>query len=236
MKKSGGDIIIQLNKQNIFSFIECCILSFPLILMLFYFTFLFVSELVWLLKGAGISWRTMVMIGDIPFVVSIISIYISNFIFYYVLKKKYNFKMNVFLYGVGFTSCCVTFVFLIQGKLQGSFWSGTEFLFWSLFCILSFVLVYYSYAILLLNEKKEVNKVTSYLIIMIIISSLILIVLEIITLHPPIAGGVLFLFGLYLVCVSSFKKIRISLRRFAWSLFLPFFVIFWYVFLTTPFM
>ncbi|WNY23913.1 hypothetical protein MmiHf6_12360 [Methanimicrococcus hongohii] len=232
----GDGIITQILNKNQISFIECCILSFPSILMLFYFISLFVSGLIRLLKGVDIPWRTLAIIGDLPLILSIISIFIFNSVFYNFLKKKYDFKLNVFFYGVGFTSCCVTFIFLTQGKLQGSFWSGFELIFWSFLCMFSFMLTYYCYAILLQNEEKRTDNVISYLIAMILVFSLILIVLEIITSHPPIAGGLLLIFVLYLICCVSFTQIRISLRGFAWSMFLPSFVIFWYVFLSTPFM
>ncbi|MDV0447850.1 hypothetical protein MsAg5_17670 [Methanosarcinaceae archaeon Ag5] len=144
--------------------------------------------------------------------------------------------MNVFLYGVGFTSCCVELVFLVQVQFAKYGGGGIEILSWSIFYTLLFLFVYYSYAVLIQNDEKEISKVTLYLPFMIFIFSLISIILETMNSHPPIAGVFLLLFGLYFAGCLISKKIRISLRGFAWSLFLPMFILLWYTVLTTPFL
>ena len=182
----------------------------------------------WFLEEETINWWA---IDSLLFLICVILILILNFIFYCILKKKYNFKIYVFLYGVGFTSCCVMIVFLIQTYFAK--YAENELLLWCTFYIFSFMLVYYFYAALYQNEKKETSAIISRLPVMVSISALISTALEIINSRPPIAGVLLLLFGFYILIL---KKSRLSLRGFAWSLFLPMLIVLCYRVLTTPFL
>ncbi|WNY25102.1 hypothetical protein MsAc7_06430 [Methanolapillus millepedarum] len=204
-------------------------------LISFSFISMLISELVRLSRGDPASWRTTLIISDIPFILCIILIIIFNYLFYYVLKKKYNFEANVFFYGIGFTSCCVISIIFIQALLDNPYGKGIDVLLWSILYMLSFVLVYYSYAILCQNEKKD-HKFVLRLSIFVFIYSLILSVVEIAYFRPPVAGILLLLLGLYLFFCLLFEKIRLSVRGFAWVLFVPMFIVNLYGFLTTPFM
>ncbi|WNY23914.1 hypothetical protein MmiHf6_12370 [Methanimicrococcus hongohii] len=221
-----------LNERNIISFVECCILSFPLILFSFLFASQIIPQLVRFLGGENVNWWA---IDSLSFTdcVTFIFIFILNYILYCILKKKYNFEIYVFLYGVGFTSCCVTLVILIQTFFIK--YAEIGLLLWCIFYMLSFMPVYYSYAILYQDEKKETDSVLSRLPLTIFVFSLISTVVEIINSRPPVAGVLLLLFGLY-VNYFIFKKFRLSLRGFAWSMFLPMVIVFCYRILTTPFL
>ena len=176
------------------------------------------------------------MLVEILPAISLILILIFNFIFYYVLKKKYNFEMNVFLYGVGFTSCCVMLVFFIHVVLNLNGAMPWNILSLCIFYMFAFILLYYSYATLLRSNKKEASKIPLYLTIMTVITFLILTGFEIIMYGTSIACLFLLFFGLYLACCFIFEEMRFSLRVFAWSLFLPLLVVFCYSFLTAQFM
>lgn len=121
-------------------------------------------------------------------------------------------------------------------QAQFNYYEDVEMLLWAVFYMLSFVFVYYSYAILFQTGQQNSKNLVLSLMLLIFVSSFILTVLEMIQLRPPIAGVLFLLFGLYFVCCFISDKIRLSLRGFAWSLFLPMFIVYWYVFLSTPFM
>jgi len=173
-------------------------------------------------------------------------ILISNFILYFVLKKKYNFEMKVFLYGVGFTSCCVTFALLTQtGFIQLGFYNlfrdGSGYHLYSLYLCytLLFTFLYYSYATFLQNPEKEISRVTLGLTAITGISFAVLIISEIIQYRIPTAGIVPFFFVLYLAYCLIHKKGILNLRELTWSPFFPSCLVFCWVFLyaliTTPF-
>ena len=200
-----------------------------------------------LLRGEDIfNWQAVTdwqTVAEIPVIFhamgsisGIILIFISNFILYSVLKKKCNFEMNVFLYGVGFVSCCVILAFfalstnssfsvLITSSGSTSYGRSIEAYSYFLY-ILPFTLLYYSYATLLQNKEKEINRAALYLTILTVMSFVALIVFEIIKYQIPYMGVFLLLFGLYLVCCFNFKKVRLNLRGFAWSPFLPLIMVF----------
>jgi hypothetical protein len=97
--------------------------------------------------------------------------------------------------------------------------------------MLPFLSVYYSYAILYQNEKKENGISIPRLMIIVLVFSLITAILEIISSRPPIGGVLpLLIFGL---CVFIFKKFRLSLRGVSWSLFLSMFPVLLYLIITS---
>jgi len=208
-----------------FPLIECFILSFPFLLIIFSNIYSYIFELVMLLTGKDAN------LTIIFHMICIVSVFIFNFIFYSVLKKKYNFEMHVFLYGVGFTLCCVIFAFYALSIQQhfGSYEGSIETSVWS-FYILPFIFLYYSYATLLTKNGKDISKVTLFLMTITFISFAILIIFEIIKYQIPFIGIFLLLFGLYLAyCLIYKKKGILNLRLFTWSPFLPSFILFWSV-------
>jgi hypothetical protein len=196
---------------------------------------LFFTPLLIILNGEGFDWQELIIIA-IPMILWVIGL-ISHFIFYSALKKKYNFEMSVLLYGVGFTSCCVIFVLLILGVLHGGPLKE-YFNLWLLY-IFPFTFLYYSYATLLQNNEKDINKNILYLTAATILSFAVLIIIEIMIYGPPVVGALLLPFGLYFAYCLIRKKGVLSLQAFAWSPFLPAFVAFWvfilYSIITTPF-
>jgi hypothetical protein len=203
-----------LNKKYILPLIECFILSFPLL----YITFFAII---------GMYKYTFYMTDLILIILCTIGL-ISHFIFYSALKKKYNFEMNVLLYGVGFTSCSVMFVILILGMLHGPL--REDFNLWLLY-IFPFTFLYYSYAALLRNIEKKVNRITLCLMVIALIFFAALIIIEIMKYGIPFAGILLSPFGLYFAYCLIRKKCVLSLRVFAWSSFLPALITYWMFFL-----
>jgi len=225
-------------KQHVNLFIECFILTFPLLLVILLFIFLCIFELTTLFRGGGASWQTTMIIMFIPEVLYIISIFIFNIIFYFVLKKKNNFKIDVLFHGIGFTSCCVIFVFSALSRLYGL--SGGSIVAYALVLyMLSFILLYYSFATFLQNKEKDLSKVTLYLTAMTFISFAVLIIFEAIQYHIPYVGFFLLLFGLYLTYCLTSKKVILNLQGLAWVLFILSSFAFWYFILyaiiTMPF-
>jgi len=199
-------------KRHINPLIECFILSFVLLVKI-------VVLLLGMLKEAFADWH-------IPAILFIVGL-ISNFIIYSLLKKKYNFEINVFLYGVGFTSCCVAFLGLTEGILNDLFRIGIEENLWS-FYLLPFISLYYSYVTLLYKRKNEINRDTLYLMAITAISFAVLIIFEIIECWIPYVGIFPSLFGLYLVYCLIHKKSILNLQAFTWSPFLPLWIVFLY--------
>jgi len=191
-----------------------------------------------------LDWQAVISLSFLldPFV--FMFVLISNFILYSVLKKKYNFELNVFLYGVGFTSCCVMFeLFTLTGfillGLYDPFGGGIEVYFYHILSMLLFTSLYYSYATFLQNKEKEISRVTLYLTAITGISFAVLIIFEIIQYRIPYAGIIPFLFILYLAYCLIHKKGLLNLRGFAWSPFIPSSVMFGcvllYALIITPF-
>ena len=150
---------------------------------------------------------------------------VSNFILYSVLKKKYNFEINVFLYSVGFTSCCAALLCFTQGILS-IFRVGSETNLWPYY-LLPFIFLYYSYATLLQNDGKEISRVTLCLAATAFIPFAALIIFEVIECWIPWMGIFPSLFGLYLAYCLIHKKGLLNLQRFTWSPFIPSGVAFW---------
>jgi hypothetical protein len=139
--------------------------------------------------------------------------------------------MNVFLYGVGFVSCCVTLVYCILGILHGPGGVSIKSILWY-FYIFPFTFLYYSYATLLQSSEKGIDRVTLYLAAMFFISAAVLTIIEIMLYGIPFAGFFLLLFGLYCAYCLIRKKGILSIQVFAWTPFLPTFIIFWSAFIT----
>ena len=151
--------------------------------------------------------------------------------------------MKAFLYGVGFTSSCVTFALLTQvGFVQLGFYNPfrDEGIYYQHLCyILLFTFLYYSYATFLRNKEKEVSRVTLGLTAATVISFAVLIISEIIQYQIPTTGIIPFLFVLYLAYCLIHKKGILNLREFTWSPFFPSWIVFWcvliYAIITIPF-
>lgn len=235
-KGSGDDSIIQTLKKHAGPLIECFVLSFPLILM----AFLTILSMILKLRRKGIDLQAIIteMLLD-TFMTVILSVLIFNFIFYSVLKKKYNFELNVLLYGIGFMSCCVTFVLFMLILLHGPFERGSIEPFFWFFYVLPFTTLYYSYAALLQNNEKNIDRVILCLSLITLVSFAGLIIFEIIKYQIPYVGVFLFLFGSYLVYCLTSKKSKLSLQLFAWTPCYPalsiFLYVIWYAFVITPF-
>ena len=160
------------------------------------------------------------------------SVFILNFIFYSVVKKRYNFETYVLFYGAGFTSCCITFVFLFTLITHfGSSYGGNIEAFLCLLYIIPFTTLYYSYATLLQNKEKDADKITLSLAAITVLSFVILIIFETIKYQIPYVGVFLLLYGLYLVYCLVRKKGILDFRGFAWSPFIPSFIACCYVIL-----
>ncbi|MCL2549916.1 MAG: hypothetical protein FWE78_03150, partial [Methanimicrococcus sp.] len=138
--------------------------------------------------------------------------------------------------GVGFTSCCVTFLLFTLVSFHGSLiWiEGIKAFLWS-FYILPFTLFYYSYATLLQNKEKEISRITLYLTAITGISFAVLIIFEIIEFGIPFAGFFPILFGLYLAYCLIHKEGILNLRGFAWLSFILSWIMFLYCVITLPF-
>ncbi|WP_338103147.1 hypothetical protein [Methanolapillus millepedarum] len=121
-------------------------------------------------------------------------------------------------------------MFQIQRQFS-SYGGGEKLLPWYIFYALSFVLLYYSYATLLQTGEKKISKATLCLMAMTTLSFLILFIAEILKGRLPLTGVFLLLFGLYFFACFTSEKVRLSLRRLAWALFLPMFILVFYVFL-----
>ncbi|WNY29165.1 hypothetical protein MmiEs2_13880 [Methanimicrococcus stummii] len=152
---------------------------------------------------------------------------IFTIILYSVLKKKYNFEMNVLLYGIGFTSCVSIFSVLIF-RIPTADYIGmaVRFLY-----VIPFILLYYSYAILrttYINGEKSINRDIIILTTAAAILSLFFILFEIMTRPFPYVGISLLLFGVYFAFSFICKKCVLSLRLLAWIPFLPAYVVLYY--------
>ncbi|MCL2863277.1 MAG: hypothetical protein FWE54_04225 [Methanimicrococcus sp.] len=175
-----------------------------------------ISEMI---KGEITHWQTI--IKSIP-VILCLSGFIFHFLLYSVLKKKYNFKKDVFLYGVGFTSAFIAFVFFTLIVLHNGTWWGAsiEEAIWY-FYILPFTSLYYSYATLLKNKEKRASRVTLILLAITVISFALLIIFEISEYRIPYIAVLPVLYVLYLSYCLIHKKGTLGLREFAWIPFLP---------------
>ncbi|WP_318785807.1 hypothetical protein [Methanimicrococcus hacksteinii] len=159
---------------------------------------------------------------------------VFNFIFYSVLKKKYNFEINVLLYGIGFTSCCFVFIYSVMG-LYGPITGNIELVMRFLY-VIPFIFLYYSYATLLKNNEKSISRGTLFLIIATTALFVLFALFEIITYRIPYVSISSIPFGLYFVyCLISGKYV-LSLRGFAWVPFLPAYAVLFYTFMKIPFM
>jgi len=166
----------------------------------------------------------------LPFILCTLGL-LFHFIFYSLLKKKYNFETNVFLYGIGFTSCFVTFLLLTLGILYYPFdglmrVSSAENLWY--FYILPLTLLYYSYATLLQNKEKRVTGVTLCLTALTVISFAVLIIYEQMKYGVPYIGLLPTVFALYLAYCLIRKKGILNLQRFTWSPFILLAVVYLY--------
>ncbi|MCL2863349.1 MAG: hypothetical protein FWE54_04600 [Methanimicrococcus sp.] len=212
-------------KRHIIPLIECFILSYLL------------SGIVVTYTQIGIANEFLthreVIIELIPLILCITGL-IFHIILYSVLKKKYNFEMRFFLYGVGFTACCIAFLCHTLGGLYGPYGpfspyspygpyervniiENLKFLF---FYILPFTTFYYSYATLLQNKEKEIGRVTLCLTAITVLSFAVLIILGTINYQNPYIGIIPILFGLYLAYCLIYKKGMLSLRQIAWGSFI----------------
>jgi hypothetical protein len=225
--------MIQL-KQIVVPFIECCVMSFIWILVVYPFKEI-INGLSLFVKLLG---RESVHIGLLEEMNVYGSLFIVSFlgfsiIIYIIVKMKYNLRIKEFFYGIGFTFCCVL-LFLSLERILG------EAKLWILlldvprvtfttytFSALSFILFYYTYVTLLKNDKsillqndKKISKDTLYLAVLTIISYAILITFEIIHGNVPVFGMSLLFFGSYFVSCLSFEKMRISPRQMAWIIFI----------------
>lgn len=211
--KTGADIITEIsNKRHTIPFIECFILSFLLLVETAFET----------LKGEY-TLAILYMIGVI-----------FNFILYSVLKKKYNFEINAFLYGVGFASCCVMLVWSTMAMATLAKFSSVENL-WP-FYILPFTSLYYSYATLLQNKEKKINRTILCLTAITFVSFAVLMIFEMIESRVPYMSIFPAVFGLYFAYCLIRKKGILNLREFTWSPFLPiwfYFILFMFALLMT---
>ena len=195
------------NIQKNLPWIECAILSFPLILLFPLF----------------------------------MTILIPNVIFYSILKK-YNLGKDDFLYSVGFTSSCyilLNMVFLAGMSFVTVFGDpapsetlllgrlGLPIL--SPFALAS---LFYLYAVLLKNDKKDIKRVSLYLAITTVLLFVFGIVacFEMIQLAFPLVCLLLLLFGLYVVYRfihdMIYGKFWPGFRTLSWMPVLPSLVLF----------
>jgi len=155
---------------------------------------------------------------QIPIILCIAGL-IFHIILYSVLQKKFNFGLNVFLYGVGFAASCVNILFHIFAILQDS-WGMVQTIFYYYY-ILPFTLLFYSYATLLQNKEKDINKVTLFLMTATVVSFAALMLINIIELGIlHLMLGIPMIFFGYIFYSSIHKKYVLNLREFAWCSFL----------------
>jgi len=216
--------------------IECFILSSLLLRVIIPQLFLFPLLIIlwftgpWEMTHGVIAFTHWPTTEAIPVILCIAGL-LSHFIFYSLLKKKYNFETNVFLYGVGFTFCFVTFLLLTLGMLYYPFVGllkvSIEENLWY-FYILPFTLLYYSYATLLQNKEKGIGGVTLFLTALTVISFAVLIIFEKMKYGVPYIGILPTIFTLYLAYCLIRKKGILNLQIFTWSPFIPLAIVYWY--------
>jgi hypothetical protein len=164
---------------------------------------------------------------------------ILNFILYSVLKKKFNFEINVFFYGVGFVSTCFMVVYLIISTVDGGIVlsrSGNpvnEMIREAvLFYLFPVILLYYSYVILIKTNGEKDQKVISYLLMVITAICLAtLTVFEMSKYQIPYASVFFLFYELYFAYCLIYKTHLFNLRLFAWYPFVFSWILFWCNFL-----
>ncbi|WNY23903.1 hypothetical protein MmiHf6_12260 [Methanimicrococcus hongohii] len=199
LKKYQGPLII------------CFVLSSLLLFMLFLFTY-----------TPYMLYQHITTEQLIP-VFFFVSGLILSFILYSILKKKFNFEISVFLYGVGFTSSCFTAIFYIF-RLQGPTEEHLETIF---LYLIPLTFLYYSYATMFKNTEKGVQRATLYLMIITTVFFAALTIFEIINYPVPWVGLLLLLFGSYFAYCLIHKKNVLTLQALYWIPFL----FSWFVFL-----
>lgn len=204
--------MIQTLKKYSGPFIECFILSSLLLLMLFIFTY------------SSYMPHQHITIKQLIPIIFFVSGLILNFILYSVLKKKFNFELSVFLYGIGFTSCCFTAVYYIF-RLQGS----VEHVETTYFYLIPLTILYYSYATMSKNTEKRMSKITLFLIAITAIIFAGLTLFEIINYPIPWVSLLLLLFGFYFAYCLIYKKYVVTLQTLPWGPFLFSWGVFWYL-------
>lgn len=230
--------IIQTLKQTVVPFIECCIFSSIWILFLFWDLSTVLPILEGLLNGENvqIGLSEEARISSLLFMISVL---IAGLIIYFVLKKKHNFKIKIFFYGIGFVLCSFimfTNFLMLMERIFDSYGTGiplrTSTTYARILLALSFTLFYYAYATLLQNNNKEINKDTLRLTALAVIPFAALIIIEIIKYQNLIFGVSLLFVIPYFICCLIFANLRISPQILAWCFFLSSYTTFLGVILT----
>ena len=145
-------------------------------------------------------------------------------VIYILLYHKYGSKPEIFIYSVGFSSCCYVSYFF--GERLAEILSRSSYTMspYTVFIhMLLFILVFYSYAALC--ECKGIpDRITSFLLavtgVFFVGSALSELVLsEFLSMAFPLAAICLPLFGTYFICCLVLKKAILSVRIFSWSMF-----------------
>ncbi|WNY23899.1 hypothetical protein MmiHf6_12220 [Methanimicrococcus hongohii] len=214
--------MIQTLKKYQGPLIECFILSSLMLLLLIINIFIYFST------NENLTYQQKIH-NLIPIIFCAAGL-ILNSIFYSTLKKKYNFELSVFLYGIGFTSCFFTAVYYIF-RLQGSM---REHLGITYFYLILLAFLYYTYATMFKNTEKRISKVTLFLMVITAVISVVLTIFEIINYQIPYVGILQLFYGLYFAYCLIHKKYVLDLQVFAWIPFLVSSFVFWYFLITRP--
>ncbi|MCL2141997.1 MAG: hypothetical protein FWH46_03870, partial [Methanimicrococcus sp.] len=213
--------MISINKQNKLPLIECLILLAPLL----------VYTVGGILAAVFFPYLTNLPVA-LFYPICIVLILILNIIFYSILKKKYQLETDTFLYGVGFTSIWFTFLLLLLIMIiqvfnlivsESRFQTDSLHYIFFAFHIIPITSLFYSYAALLKNNEKRIDRTTLYLTAITAVLFVLGIVICFLIMTPIRLFEYILLsfFGLY-ICYSLIyyaiykKKFQLTLRKLAW--------------------
>jgi len=202
------------NKDYLIPFIECFILSLPLLCVALILPF---SAIIIIISYLLPDTTEIEAIGAVAtWIGYFILIPVVNIVFYSILKKKCKLGRNVFLYGVGFTASFITALLVISyDPLHG--FSLPPYI-WA-FYVIPVLSLFYLFALLPKNNEKAVRVIALCLIVAailfltfgVMLNSEIFNQLEFLMFILPIP------FGLYAGHCVIYRKLSINPRNLAWT-------------------
>lgn|GEM_PF-5474566 len=144
--------------KKIIPWIEGVVLSFP-----FLFSTILSIPAIYIIFHQDLNFISLLLLIASPIIIVCIII-IINFILYLFLKTLVHLETNILPYGIGFTFLFRLLLPMYPFQINSSFVPNTPYATYAggVLWLISFVLLFYSYAVLIKNGQKRVNKITWY--------------------------------------------------------------------------